>query len=148
MTEDHGNMMNGIRWRIGLSIVVGIGWLIFLILWLFFYAIEYSIYQNIGLFILSIFVVSLVLGIPWMLWGLKFQPKKGIAMWETKGFGWRVYLSVVLGCVFILFLFVWFFFFADQYNVFQNIAVFITSILIIGGVLGLSWAPWGMRNKR
>jgi len=33
--------------RIAISIIAGVGWFIFLIVWLFYYANDYSIYQNI-----------------------------------------------------------------------------------------------------
>ena len=43
-----GEMMvtKGFGWRVSLSILMGVGWLVFLIIWLFFYAGGYNIYQR------------------------------------------------------------------------------------------------------
>jgi len=66
-------------------------------------------------------------------------------MIKTKGFGWRISISIIVGVGWLIFLILWLFFYASDFNIYQNIAIFIVSILIIGGVLGASWAPWGMR---
>jgi hypothetical protein len=68
-------------------------------------------------------------------------------MMKTKGFGWRVSLSIIMGIGWLIFLIVWLFFYASDFNIYQNIAIFIVSILVLGGVLGAAWAPWGMRYE-
>jgi hypothetical protein len=69
-------------------------------------------------------------------------------MMETKGFGWRVSLTIIMGVGWLVFLILWLFFYAGVYNIYQNIAIFIVSLLIVGGVLGAAWAPWGMKHGR
>ena len=66
-------------------------------------------------------------------------------MMKTKGFGWRVSLSIIVGIGWLIFLILWLFFCAYGFNLYQNIAIFIVSILVVGGTLGASWAPWGMK---
>lgn len=66
-------------------------------------------------------------------------------MMKTKGFGWRISLSIIAGVSWLIFLIVWLFFYASGFNIYQNIAIFIVSLLAVGGVMGASWAPWGMR---
>ncbi len=68
-------------------------------------------------------------------------------MMKTKGFGWRVSLSIIMGIGWLIFLILWLFFYASGFNIYQNIAIFIASLLIVGGVLGTSWASWGMRHR-
>ena len=140
--------MNGMGWKVALSIICGVGWLVFLIIWLFFYASNYTFYQNIGIFIMSIFVVMILLGIPWMMYGLRFQTDEEKVMWMTKGFKGRVFVSGIIAFLFIFFLSLWFFLYADNYCIYQNIAVFLVSILIIGGIMGVSWGPWAMRQDK
>ena len=41
----------GFGWRVSISIIMTFGWLIFLVIWLFFYAGNFNIYQNIAIFI-------------------------------------------------------------------------------------------------
>ena len=67
-------------------------------------------------------------------------------MMKTKGFGWRVSLSIIVCIGWLIFLILWLFFYATGFNVYQNIAIFIVSLLVVGGILGASWAPWGMRH--
>ena len=48
--------------------------------------------------------------------------------------------------IFSLLTFIWLFFYATEYNVYQNIAIFIVSILAFGGIMGAAWAPWGIKH--
>ncbi len=57
--------------RLYLSIAIPFIWLLFLALWLFFYAVNYSIIQNIGVFLASIVIVAILEVIIWVPWGLK-----------------------------------------------------------------------------
>jgi hypothetical protein len=75
MTEEEICEMPGMRWRVSLSIGVGIGWLVFLILWLAFYASDFTIYQNIAIFLASILIVGAILGPAWVHWGMKYGRK-------------------------------------------------------------------------
>ena len=72
MDGKHGDMdMRGFGWRVSLSVLVSIGWLAFLVIWLFFYAGYYSIYQNLAVFLASILIVTAVMGASWASWGIK-----------------------------------------------------------------------------
>ena len=70
----------GMRWRVSLSIIMGVGWLVFLILWLAFYASDFTAYQNIAIVLASLLIVGAVLGAAWASWGMKhgrkFKKKK------------------------------------------------------------------------
>ncbi len=67
-------------------------------------------------------------------------------MMKTKGFGWRISLSIIVGIGWLIFLILWLFFYASGFSIYQNIAIFIVSLLAVGGILGASWAPWGMKH--
>jgi hypothetical protein len=138
--------MKGLGWRVSLSILVGVAWLVFLVLWLFFYAKNYAWEKNFAIFLFSILVIVGILGIPWAIWGMRFQSPTEKEMWKTSGFRWRVWVSCILIFAVFLFLIYWFWFLAQPYDVYQNIAIFIISILIMGGILGAMWAPWGIKH--
>jgi hypothetical protein len=57
--------------RIYASITIPMAWLLFLALWLFFYAEKYSIVQNIGVFMASIMVVAVLEVVIWVPWSMK-----------------------------------------------------------------------------
>ena len=57
--------------RVYASIAVVFGWLLFLALWLFFYAISFSVLQNIAIFLLSLIVAGILLIALWLPWSMK-----------------------------------------------------------------------------
>ncbi|HZY47691.1 MAG TPA: hypothetical protein VFE96_07840 [Candidatus Bathyarchaeia archaeon] len=58
-------------WRVSVSIVTSFGLLISLVVWLFFYAGGFSIYQNIAIFIVIIMAFVAVMGATWASWGMR-----------------------------------------------------------------------------
>ncbi len=71
--------------------------------------------------------------------------KKHERMIKIPGLGWRVSLSIIVGCGWLIFLIIWLFFYAGSFNVYQNIAIFLVSILVVGAIMGASWASWGIK---
>lgn len=59
------------KWRIFVTIFIGLGWLVALALWLIYYASSFGILENIGVFILSIAIVAIICVLLWVPWGLK-----------------------------------------------------------------------------
>ena len=135
----------GFRWGVSLSIIGGVGWLIFIIIWLAFYASAYPWEKNFAIFLLSLLIVGIVLGTPWSIWGMKQRTQKEKEMWKIKGFKWRVWFSGVFVIAIFSFLIYWFWFLAVPYSIYQNIAVIIVAFLVLGGVMGAMWAPWGLK---
>jgi hypothetical protein len=147
MVEDEGGkeLPQGMGWKVSLSIIGGVGWLVFLILWLFFYASNYPWEKNVAIFLLSLLVMGCILGLPWMIWGIRHRTEREKEIWHTKGFRWRVWLSMILFFFILIFLIYWFWYLAEPYTLYQNLAIIIVSILIVGGIIGASWIPWGMK---
>jgi hypothetical protein len=141
--SEKNNDMGG---KPSISIAVGVGWLIFVILWLAFYASDYSWEKNIAILLLSILILILALGGMWAIWSLRMIPKKDWEMFKIKGFKWRISISIILPFAAIIFLIIWFWYYAEPYTVWQNIAVLLVILLAIGGILGAIWARWGMKH--
>ncbi|MGA7469611.1 MAG: hypothetical protein WBW25_02110, partial [Halobacteriota archaeon] len=57
------------------SIATAFAWLLFLGLWLFFYVSNFSIWENVGVFVISVAVIAILETAIWVPWGLK-QPSK------------------------------------------------------------------------
>ncbi len=138
--------MEGMGWRVSLSIAVAVGWLIFIIIWLFFYATKYNGYQNVAIILASLLVLFFILGVPWAIWSRRFWRDKDRDQWMQSGFRWRTWASGVIVVAILVGLIYWFFFYAGGYSIYQNIAILIIAILLFGGIMGAMWAPWGMRH--
>ena len=135
-------------WKVSLSIGMGVGWLIFFIVWLAFFAGDYTAYQNFAIILVSILIVFLVLGGSWASWGMKHIPKEGKEMMKTAGFTGRIIVSIAVPFCLMIFWILWFFFYAESFNIYQNIAIFLVSLLAVGGLLGGTWASWGMKHGK
>lgn len=135
----------GLAWRVSLSILVGVGWLVFLVLWLFFYAKNYAWERNVAIFLFSLLLLVGILGGPWAYWAYKKQTAADKEMMKIKGFRWRIWVSILLMLGAFLFLIYWFWIYAEPFNLYENLAIFIVSLLITGGLLAAMWAPWGMK---
>jgi hypothetical protein len=56
--------------RVAATIAVGVGWLVFNVLWLAFYAGDFSFLQNLAVFFVSVIVAIAITAIVWLKWVL------------------------------------------------------------------------------
>ncbi len=142
-------MTPGFGWRVAVSILIAIGWLSFLILWLFFFAGDFDIFQNLAIVIVSVLVSVGLLGAMWAPWGMRMAKNAGVA--HPMHFGRPILMtiiSIVSGIGWLVFLVIWLFFYAGDYTGYQNLAVFILSLLVVGIVNGGGWSLWRMMRQR
>jgi len=133
-------------WRIPLSVATAVGWLIFLVIWLFFYAGDHHIYQNIGMVLLSLMVMALILGVAWIAWAFRGMTEFEEMMMQIGGMKNRITLSMVVPIACFIFLGLWLFFMAVDFDIYQNIAIVILTILVMGGILGVMWTTGGWKR--
>ncbi len=131
----------GLMWRAVLSIVTVFGWLVFLVLWLFFLTPELGFAQNIAVFILSLLVLVAVLLVTWVTWALKFPrplPPQGPGFMPYAPYSRLrsgiVGLSII---AWLTFLVIWLFFYAGDFSFTENLGIFLASVLVIAAV---NWA--------
>jgi magnesium-transporting ATPase (P-type) len=96
------NKSSGLNRNVLLSIIVSSGWLIFLILWLAFYASNYTVYRNIAIILVCILIMGAILGISWASWAMKYcwngendKGKKPRGWWQLKRI-WVGFCVIVL----------------------------------------------------
>ena len=63
-----------------------------------------------------------------------------------EGMGWRVAVSILTFFGSIIGIILWLFFYAENFNVYQNIAVVVVILLGFVAVMGATWAAWGMKQ--
>jgi len=138
----------GFGWRVAVSILIAIGWLSFVILWLFFFAGKYDVFQNLAIVIVSVLVGIGLLGAMWAPWGMRMAKSAGVEHpWRSGRPILMTVISIGSGIGWLVFLIVWLFFYAGDYNGYQNLAVLILSLLVVGIVNGGGWAVWGMMRR-
>jgi len=62
--------------------------------------------------------------------------------------GWRVTVSVIATFGFLILAILWLSFYAGSFSVFQNIAILLVAVLAFIGLMGATWASWGMRQDK
>jgi hypothetical protein len=72
MKDCEGEMPPGMGSRVAISILVVFGWLIFLVVWLFFYSSTFTLLENLGIVIVAFLVGLAILAASWASWGLKY----------------------------------------------------------------------------
>ncbi len=60
--------------------------------------------------------------------------------------GWRIALSILALFGIVIGIVVWLFFYAQDFNIYQNIAIIVVILLGFLAVMGATWASWGMRE--
>ena len=125
----------GFAWRVGLSILVVFGWLAYLIIWLFFYAGDFDVFQNIAIFLVSIIIAIGILASAWATWGIRYAKSIGQGPHMEKPRGATV-VSIVAGVGWVVFIIIWLFYYAGDYSGYQNLAIFIASLLVLGAITG------------
>ena len=65
----------------------------------------------------------------------------------SEGMGWRVTITILTFFASIIGIILWLFFYAENFNVYQNIAVIVVILLGFIAVMGATWASWGMKQR-
>ena len=61
------------------------------------------------------------------------------------GMTWRVGASVFGGIAFLIFLILFLAFYPTNFTTFQNLAIILVAVLVLGAINAALWIPWGMR---
>ena len=63
--------MKSLAPRVYGTIIIGVGWLVFIVLYLAFFAVNFDVWQKIAIFIASGAIVSGIIGFMWIRWAIK-----------------------------------------------------------------------------
>lgn len=131
--------------KAGFSGVVVIGWLVFVILFLAFYSGGFRANEKFAVILLSVLVMTVVLGGSWAFWSLRVLSRKDRELFRVKGFLWRILGSICYGFGLLVVLIYGFWFLWTDLNFWQYLAILLVVLLISGGFLGAIWASWSSR---
>ena len=66
----------------------------------------------------------------------------------SDGMGWRVTASIITFFASIIIIIIWLFFYAENYTIYQNVAIVVVILLGFIAVMAATWASWGMKQSR
>jgi hypothetical protein len=142
MVNELEELEKGMKWRGAHTGVIAVGWIAFLVLWLLAYAGDFDIYKNIAVVLGTLVLAIVVVMATWMSAFAPFMKAAGEAMKGIKGLSWRFNLTMVLIVGVVAAVLVWLWFFALDYNGYQNLAVVILLILGTLVAVGVTWKTW------
>ena len=101
-------------------------WVVFIMIWMWFFAGNpiYSANQNVSVVLLSFAIFCAVLLGLWLPWA------------RRRGEGPENWWAIGLAFIWVLALTAWFWFFADDYDAYQNFAVFLLSLVVMAAISG------------
>lgn len=106
-------------------------WILTLVVWMWFFADLYTGYQNVSAVLISFAIFCGIVGGMWYSWARKRD--EGPESWFSIGLAFAWVITIAL----------WFWFFADYFDVYQNVAVFLVSLLGVAGIGGAAqWQKW------
>ncbi|NHI90039.1 MAG: hypothetical protein EAX87_11000 [Candidatus Thorarchaeota archaeon] len=126
------------------SALGGIGWLTFMVLWLPFandFALIYPIngYQNMAIILASFLLMLLVVTFPW-------RSEISIGIDATPGVSIRAKGSLAGFLLYLVFLVIWMWAFASGFSANQNVATILVSFAIFAAIMVGAWLPWSRRR--
>lgn len=133
--------------KAGFSGAVVIGWLVFIILFLAFYSGGYKTNEKIAIALLSLLIITVLLGGLWAFWALRMMSKKDWKMFKVKGFKWRITVSVIYPLALLIILIYGFWYLWTDFGFWQYVAIILVILLVSGGLMGAIWGSWGSKYK-
>ncbi|MFX1264911.1 MAG: hypothetical protein ACFFH0_05995 [Promethearchaeota archaeon] len=103
-------------------------WAAFLVVWLFSFAADFGIFENIAIAIASFVLIGGVNAIIWI------PPTAG-----PGDSAWRVRFSTVSAVLLVAFIVLWLPFFAENFSIYHNVAILLTSALIFVAANAGAW---------
>jgi len=64
--------MNSLGMRVTGTIIIGVGWLAFIVLYLAFFATDFSFWQKLAVFIASGAITAGIVALMWIRWAIKW----------------------------------------------------------------------------
>ena len=66
----------------------------------------------------------------------------------SDGMGWRVTISILTFFASIIGVIIWLFFYAEDYTIYQNVAIVVVIFLGFIAVMAATWASLGIKQSR
>jgi len=131
----------GVVWRTIFTVAVGLGWLVWLLLWWAFWSEDLTVAQRFSVSIVSLMVMGALMAAVWLPFSMRYGDER--EQWGAPGFRWRVAVSVVgfVALSGVLAYMLW-----DPWKDFdlcQSLVVIIITVIGGGVMMTPLWLRWG-----
>jgi len=134
-----------------ISAVLGVGWLVFVIVYIVFYADNtgFTFFQNIAVLLTSLLVLLALISVIWITYGMRMArdttDEMSAAMIPS---GWRVSISAVIAFGWVIFALLFIAFYSGDFSFLENLAILIISLIVIAFLLVAIWMGYWMKQSR
>ncbi|BDZ71850.1 hypothetical protein [Methanobacterium petrolearium] len=59
----------------------------------------------------------------------------------------RIYATITVAFAWLLFMALWLFYYATNYNLIQNLGIGLAFLVVAGIIIGVMWVPWAMKQE-
>ena len=134
----------GVMWRTGFTVAVGLGWLVWLLLWWAFWSGDFTVAQKFAVTIISLLLVGAFAGALWIPFSMRHGDDRDD--WKAPGFTWRVLVSMAVFIGLTIFVVYMLFFPWSGFDWCQSIVVIIVVLIIGAAMMTPLWIRWGRRR--
>jgi len=136
----------GVMWRTVVTVTVGLGWLIWLLLWWAFWSDDYTVAQKFAVSIMSLMVVGGVTGAIWIPFSMRHGDDRD--GWKEEGLTWRIIVSMAVFIALAVFIVYMLFFPWKDFDWCQSIVIIIVVLLAGAIVMTPLWIKRGKRSMK
>jgi hypothetical protein len=134
----------GVMWRTVVTVIAGLGWLVWLLLWWAFWSDDYTIAQKFAVSIMSLMVAGGIAGAIWIPFSMRYGDDKD--QWREPGFTWRIMVSMAVFIGLAIFVVYMLFFPWSGFDWCQSIVIIIVILIVGAAMMAPLWIRWGRRK--
>ena len=140
-------MHKSVWWRTVFTVVVGLGWLVWLLLWWAFWSPDMEVARKFAVAIVSAMVMGGLLAAVWLPYSMRWAPEEERRQWRVRGFRARVVGSALVFVGLAALVVYWLWFPGKDYDICQSFVVIIVVLIVGMALMAPMWMRWGMRTR-
>ncbi len=136
-----------VMWRTVFTVVVGLGWLVWLLLWWAFWSEDLEVARKFAVAIVSAMVLGGLTAAVWIPYSMRWAPEEERRQWRVEGFRARVVGSTFVFVALAVLVVYWLWFPGKDYDICQSFVIIIVVLIAGVALMAPMWMRWGMRTR-
>ena len=137
----------GTMWRTAVTVVLGLGWFVWILVWWAFWSEDYKVAQRFAVALMSFLVLAAAAAAMWVPYSMRWAPEEDKEEWRRKGFAWRVVASTAVFAALAAFLVYALFLPWRDFSLCQSLVVIIVVVIAGAVVMSPMWMRWGAKAR-